>query len=47
MKVLARSLADVRNKYVIGIDPDRVHIDVDLKEVAPMLDFAAEGDTQQ
>ena len=39
MRVLTGSLAFNR-KYFVGIDPDRVSIDVELKELNPILNFA-------
>ena len=39
MSVLARKLPSIR-KYVIGIDPERLHVDVELKSINPLLNFA-------
>ena len=39
MSVLARNLPSIR-KYVIGIDPERLHIEVELREINPLLNFA-------
>jgi hypothetical protein len=39
MSVLARKLPNIR-KYVIGIDPERLNIDVELREINPLLNFA-------
>ena len=39
MRVLSESLA-LNRKYFVGIDPDRVSIDVELKELNPILNFA-------
>jgi membrane protease subunit HflK len=39
MRVVMNTLAPVR-KYVIGIDADRLHLDVELKELSPLLDFS-------
>jgi hypothetical protein len=49
MRVLSRHLPHMR-KYVIGIDPSRLNIDADLKELSPLVDFSAavpgEGDSR-
>jgi modulator of FtsH protease HflK len=37
MRILMQTLAPVR-KYVIGIGPDRVNVDVDVKELSPVFD---------
>ena len=39
MSVLAKRLPNIR-KYVIGIDPDRVNLDVELRNINPLLNFA-------
>lgn len=39
MRVITENYAPLR-KYVIGIDPSRIHLDVDLKELSPLLDFS-------
>jgi regulator of protease activity HflC (stomatin/prohibitin superfamily) len=39
MSVLARRLPAIR-KYVIGIDPNRVQLDVELRSINPLLNFA-------
>ena len=39
MRVYAQLLPNI-DKYILGIDPSRVRIDMDLKEVNPILDFA-------
>lgn len=39
MRVIAEKYAPLR-KYVIGIDPSRINLDVDLKELSPLLDFS-------
>ena len=39
MSVLARKLPAIR-KYVIGIDPQRLNLDVELKSINPLLNFA-------
>jgi membrane protease subunit HflK len=43
MQVIARTLADVR-KYIIGIDPEQVSMDVELQELNPVLDFSSGED---
>jgi len=47
MAVLARQLPSIR-KYVIGIDPERLHLDVELRSINPLLNFqdALESDDQ-
>ncbi len=37
MKVLIDGLKRIRQKYIIGIDPSRINLDVDLKGVIPLL----------
>ena len=39
MSVLARNLPAIR-KYVIGIDPQRFNVDIELKSINPLLNFA-------
>ncbi|MBC8201943.1 MAG: hypothetical protein H8E86_07830 [Planctomycetes bacterium] len=39
MSVLARHLPAIR-KYVIGIDPERLNLDLELKSINPLLNFA-------
>ncbi|HIB50142.1 MAG TPA: hypothetical protein EYO40_02470, partial [Phycisphaerales bacterium] len=39
MSVLARRMPAIR-KYVIGIDPARIHLDVELRSINPLLNFA-------
>ena len=39
MSVLARNLPSIR-KYVIGIDPEQLNVDVELREINPLLNFA-------
>lgn len=39
MSVLARNLPTIR-KYVIGINPNQLNVDVELKEINPLLNFA-------
>ncbi len=39
MSVLARKLPTIR-KYVIGIDPERLNLDVELRDINPLLNFA-------
>ena len=39
MRVYAQLLPNI-DKFILGIDPSRVRIDMDLKEVNPLLDFA-------
>lgn len=39
MSVLAKNLPNIR-KYVIGIDPERVNLDVELRSINPLLNFA-------
>ena len=39
MSVLARRMPAIR-KYVIGIDPNRVQLDVELRSINPLLNFA-------
>jgi len=39
MSVLARKLPDIR-KYVLGIDPKQVGIDVEMREINPLLNFS-------
>jgi len=39
MSVLARRMPAIR-KYVIGIDPDRIQLDVELRSINPLLNFA-------
>jgi regulator of protease activity HflC (stomatin/prohibitin superfamily) len=39
MSVLARKLPNMR-KYVTGIDPSRLSVDVELREINPLLNFA-------
>ena len=39
MSVLAKNLPHIR-KYVIGIDPERVNLDVELRSINPLLNFA-------
>jgi hypothetical protein len=39
MSVLARRLPAIR-KYVIGLDPNRVQLDVELRSINPLLNFA-------
>jgi len=39
MSVLARKLPNIR-KYVIGINPERLHLDVELRDINPLLNFA-------
>ncbi len=39
MSVLARKLPNIR-KYVVGIDPSRLSVDVELREINPLLNFA-------
>ena len=45
MSVLAKNLPHIR-KYVIGIDPERINLDVELRSINPLLNFAdsIEGD---
>ncbi len=38
MSVLARKLPTIR-KYVIGIDPSRLNVDIELREINPLLNF--------
>jgi hypothetical protein len=45
MRVYARALAPIR-KYLIGIDPDRVQMDIDVKELAPLFEFTRGGAEQ-
>jgi hypothetical protein len=45
MRVYAQLLPAI-DKFVIGIDPSRVQIDMDLKEVNPILDFAGASDSE-
>lgn len=45
MGVLMSTLQSVR-KYIIGIDPSRISIDTDLKELAPLLDFSQSRETE-
>ncbi|MSR40822.1 MAG: hypothetical protein EXS10_02840 [Phycisphaerales bacterium] len=40
MEALAEALAMVRVKYIIGIDPDRVRVDAEMKEAASGLNLA-------
>jgi hypothetical protein len=37
--VITSKYAPLR-KYVIGIDASRINLDVDLKELSPLLDFS-------
>jgi membrane protease subunit HflK len=39
MSVLARKLPAIR-KYVIGINPERLQLDIELKSINPLLNFA-------
>lgn len=39
MRIVKETLAPVR-KYVVGIDADRINLDVELKELNPLLDFS-------
>lgn len=39
MRVVANTIGPVR-KYMIGIDAERVNLDVELKELSPLLDFS-------
>ena len=39
MSVLARRMPAIR-KYVIGIDPERIQLDVELRSINPLLNFA-------
>jgi membrane protease subunit HflK len=39
MSVLARRLPSIR-KYVIGVDPERIQLDVELRSINPLLNFA-------
>lgn len=39
MRVITSKYAPLR-KYVIGIDASRINLDVDLKELSPLLDFS-------
>ncbi len=46
MRVYSESLRGVR-KYLVGIDPERAEIDLELKELSPLVDFSlavGEGD---
>ena len=46
MSVLARRLPAIR-KYVIGIDPAHVNVDVELREINPLLNFADTFDSAE
>ncbi len=39
MRVVSQTVGPIR-KYLIGIDPERVNLDVELKELSPLLDFS-------
>ena len=39
MSVLAKHLPNIR-KYVIGIEPNRINLDVELRNINPLLNFA-------
>lgn len=45
MQVLSQALQSVRAKYVIGVDPDRTSIDVDMQEPDTGLDLGQYLDT--
>lgn len=45
MRVYAQLFPTI-DKYVIGIDPTRVRIDMDLKKVNPILDFAGASESE-
>jgi hypothetical protein len=46
MSVLARNLPIIR-KYVIGIDPSQLNIDVELRDINPLLNFADTLETDE
>jgi hypothetical protein len=46
MSVLARRLPSIR-KYVIGIDPERIQLDVELRSINPLLNFADSLETDE
>ncbi len=46
MKVYMTTLSTVR-KYIIGIDPSRLGLDVDLHELNPLLDFSESINTEK
>ena len=46
MSVLARNLPNIR-KYVIGIDPSQLNIDVELRDINPLLNFADTLETDE
>ena len=39
MQIFMDNLQDVR-KYVVAMDPRRMHVDVDLSETNPLLNFS-------
>jgi hypothetical protein len=45
MSVLARKLPSIK-KYVIGIDPERLDIEVELQQINPLLNFSDSIDTE-
>jgi hypothetical protein len=46
MSVLARKLPSIR-KYVIGIDPERLNLDLELRDINPLLNFADSLETDE
>ena len=38
MAVLARRLPQLR-KYIVGIDPSRINVDLELQTINPLLNF--------
>jgi hypothetical protein len=46
MAVLARRLPQLR-KYIVGIDPNRVNVDLELQTINPLLNFSESIDIDQ
>jgi regulator of protease activity HflC (stomatin/prohibitin superfamily) len=46
MAVLARRLPQLR-KYIVGIDPSRVHVDLELQTINPLLNFSESIEVDQ
>ena len=46
MKVLAESMAEQRKFVLVGIDPERVKVNIVLEETPPLFSFGA-ADTQE
>ena len=46
LMLLYKTYLPFRDKYIIAVDPSRVHLDFDLQKVNPILDFAGASESE-